>query len=75
MATKKKQQCDMDGCDNVADGSLGFCKCCYAYMYYWHKKPLKAILNRVKAVERADKRIKALRTRRMHPIAHINART
>ena len=60
MPRKKKAICSMDDCNSVAKCS-GMCTNCYNYVYYWlRKNSIKAIVQRMKNIERYKTRLRTL---------------
>ena len=63
-----KSICRMSGCNREADGSLGFCKACYSFAYYWRKKSLKHVMARIDKLGVATTRMGTLMPARVTSI-------
>jgi len=61
MTAKKVNRCSMPDCTNpVKYKRMGVCHACYQFLYYWQKKSPAHVMRRVRAVEKARKRMEIL---------------
>ena len=56
------QSCHTHNCEGeVGDNSsIGLCKSCYSYMYYWHKKTPKELIHRARRLQIFEARMDLL---------------
>lgn len=56
------QSCHTVNCEGTVGeySTIGLCKACYSYMYYWHKKTPKELVNRSRQLQKFEARMDLL---------------